>query len=44
MVRYSAGILDWSERESKAMGVKTGKRLTMFGVFHQKRGVLQGCT
>ena len=36
VVRYSVGILDWSDRELKAMDVKTRKRLTMFGAFHKK--------
>ena len=39
VVRYSAGILDWSDRELKAMDVKTRKRLTMFGAFHKKGSV-----
>lgn len=39
VVRYSAGVLDWSDRELKAMDVKTRKRLSMFGVFHEKSSV-----
>ena len=43
VVRYSAGILDWSDRELKVMDVKmdvkTRKRLTMFGAFHKKGSV-----
>ena len=39
VVRYSAGILDWSDRELKEMDVKTRKRLTMFGTFHKKGSV-----
>jgi len=34
VVRYTAGILEWSERELKGMDVKTRKILAMFGVFH----------
>ena len=39
VVRYSAGILDWSDRELMAMDVKTRKRLTMFEAFHEKGSV-----
>ena len=39
VVRYSAGILDCSDRELKAMDVKTRKGLTMFGAFHKKGSV-----
>ena len=39
VVRYSAGILDWSDQELKAMSAKTRKRLTMFGAFHKKGSV-----
>lgn len=39
VVRYSAGILDWSDRELKALVVKTRKRLRMFGVFHENGSV-----
>ncbi|KXJ06748.1 hypothetical protein AC249_AIPGENE17286, partial [Exaiptasia diaphana] len=39
VVRCSAGILDWSDRELKEMDVKTRKRLTMFGTFHKKGSV-----
>ena len=35
-VRYSAGILDWSEKELKDIDIKTRKILTMNGVFHKK--------
>ena len=34
VVRYTAGVLDWSDRELKAMDVKTRKILTMNGAFH----------
>ena len=33
VVRYTAGILEWTESELKAMDVKTRKRLTMNGAF-----------
>ena len=39
VVRYSAGILEWSDRELNAMDVKTRKLLTMFGCFHMKGSV-----
>ena len=39
VVRYSAGSLDWSDRELKAMDVKTRMRLTMFEAFHEKGSV-----
>ena len=39
VVRYSAGILDWSDQKRRAMDVKTRKRLTMFGAFHKKGSV-----
>ena len=39
VVRYSAGVLDWSDRELKVLDVKTRKRLSLFGVFHEKSGV-----
>ena len=39
VVRYSVGILDWSDRELKAMDVRTRKRLTMFGAFRKKGSV-----
>ncbi len=39
VVRYSAGILEWTDRELKAMDVKTRKKLTIFGVFHKKGSV-----
>ena len=39
VVRYTAGVLDWTERELKAMDVKTRKFLAMFGVFHMKSSV-----
>ena len=39
VVRYSAGVLDWTERELKGMDVRTRKLLTMFGAFHRNSGV-----
>jgi hypothetical protein len=36
VVRYSAGVLDWTDKELKAMDVKTRKILTMNGVFHMR--------
>ena len=39
VVRYSAGVLDWTEKELKAMDVRTRKLLTMFGAFHRNSGV-----
>ena len=39
VVRYSAGVLDWTKDELKAMDVRTRKLLTMCGVFHMKSNV-----
>lgn len=39
VVRYSAGVLDWKEKELKAMDVRTRKLLTMCGVFHRGSSV-----
>ena len=39
VVRYTAGVLDWSEAELKAMDVKTMKILRMNGAFHMQRSV-----
>ena len=39
VVRYTAGILDWTEKELKAMDVKTRKTLTRNGVFHMQSSV-----
>ena len=39
VVRYSAGVLDWSDRELREMDVRTRKLLTMFGVFHIRSSV-----
>ena len=43
VVRYSAGILEWTDRELKAMDVKTRKKLTMKErqcrkIIHEKKG------
>lgn len=39
VVRYSAGILDWTRAELSQMDVKTRKILTINGVFHKKSSV-----
>ena len=39
VVRYSAGVLDWTEMELKDMDVRTRKLLTMFGAFHKRSSV-----
>ena len=39
VVRYSAGILDWTDGDLKAMDIRTRKLLTMNGVFNRKSGV-----
>jgi hypothetical protein len=39
VVRYSAGILEWTDRELNAMDVKTRKKLTMIAVFQKKGSV-----
>ena len=39
VVRYTAGILEWKEKELKAMDVKTRKILTMNGTFHMRSSV-----
>ena len=39
VVRYTAGILEWSDNELKAMDVKTRKILTMNGAFHMQSSV-----
>ena len=39
VVRYSAGVIDWREKELKDMDVKTRKILTMNGAFHKKSNV-----
>ena len=39
VVRYSAGVVDWREKELKDIDIKTRKILTMNGVFHRKGNV-----
>ena len=39
MVRYSAGVLNWTGAELKGMDIKTRKILTLNGMFHQKGNV-----
>ena len=39
VVRYTAGVLNWNDRELKAMDVKTRKILTMNGAFHMQSSV-----
>ena len=39
VVRYSAGVLEWTKNELKGMDVRTRKLLTMFGVFHMRSSV-----
>jgi len=36
VVRYTAGILNWCQKELKDLDVKTRKTLTMFNIFHKK--------
>ena len=43
VVRYTAGILDWTEIDLKKMDVKTRKILSMAGSFTLEE-VLTGCT
>ena len=39
VVRYTAGILDWTGKEMKSLDVRTRKILTMNGIFHKKGNV-----
>ncbi len=39
VVRYTAGVLDWSARDLKEMDVKTRKLLTVNGAFHMRSNV-----
>ena len=39
VVRYTAGVLDWKEKELQALDVKTRKILTRNGVFHMRSSV-----
>ena len=39
IIRYTAGITDWTKRELKATDVRTRKMITTAGMFHQKGDV-----
>ena len=39
VVRYSAGVLDWSQGELKQLDIQTRKTLTMCGAFHKRGSV-----
>lgn len=39
VVQYSAGILEWSDKELKVMDVRIRKILTMYGAFHINRSL-----
>ena len=39
VVRYTAGVLDWTKDELEAMDIRTRKILTMNGAFHAKSSV-----
>ena len=39
VIRYSAGILEWTKAETASLDVKTRKILTMNGIFHKKGNV-----
>ena len=39
IIRYSAGILEWREKELQDIDIKTRKILTMNGIFHKKSNV-----
>ena len=39
VMRYTAGIIEWTEKELKAIDIRTRKIMTMAGVFHQKGDV-----
>ena len=41
VVRYSAGIIDWTEGDLKKMDVKTRKTLSMAGAFHTRGSSLR---
>ena len=41
VVRYSAGILDWTEGDLKRMDIKTRKTLSMAGAFHTRGSSLR---
>ena len=39
VIRYTAGIIDWTKRELKAIDVRARKIMTTAGTFHQKGDV-----
>ena len=39
VIRYTAGILNWTKKELKEMDIRTRKMMTMAGTFHQKGDV-----
>ena len=39
VVRYSAGVLDWTKEDLRQMDVKTRKMLTLCGAFHKRGSV-----
>ena len=39
IVRYTAGVLDWTKGELSKVDVQTRKMLTMHGAFHRKSNV-----
>ena len=39
VVRYTAGVLDWTQKELEALDKKTRKILTMNGAFHKASSV-----
>jgi len=41
VVRYTAGILDWTEDDLKRMDIKTRKTLSMAGAFHTRGSTLR---
>ena len=36
VARYGAGMVNWRKSELEAMDRKTGKRMTMYGMLHQR--------
>ena len=39
IVRYTAGVLEWTKKELKQMDIQTRKTLTMHGAFHRNSSV-----
>ena len=39
VIRYTAGIIDWTAKELKTIDIRTRKIMTMAGMFHQKGDV-----